>query len=232
LLQRLAARDVDDLVADRQVLHGGGEDGGEGLEHAVAAQGDGRDGRHLARVQRAVHELGGRDLGQVALVVLEDERQGRGVQLVREQVLGHLAEALDVLLPAVGRGVGDEDQRVRALQHQAPRRRVERLARHRQHLQPQVEPAEAGGLHGQQVEEDRAVLGGVDGDELAAVLRLHVLVEHLQVGRLSAHGGAVVDDLDLDRPLAMVQLDHGSPPARTRQRTRRGPLDAVADGLV
>jgi len=53
---------------------------------------------------------------------------------VREQVLRHLAEALDVLLPAVGGGVGDEHQRVGPLQHQAPRGGVHRLARHGQEL--------------------------------------------------------------------------------------------------
>jgi hypothetical protein len=150
-----------------------------------------------------------RHLRQVPLVVLQHQGQRGRVELVRDQVLGHLAEALHVLVPAVGGGVGHEHDGVGALEHQAPGRRVHRLAGHRRQLQPQVEPAEAGRLQRKQVEQDGAVLRGMDGDHLAPPLGNGVAVQDLQVGRLAAHGRAVVDDLDLDGPLSVVQLDHG-----------------------
>ena len=166
----------------------------------------GIDGTLRAFSVRSMNSMGVTS-GRSRLLYWSTSGSEDGIELVRQQVLRHLAEALDVLLPAVGGRVRDEHQRVGALQHQAPRGRVERLPGHRQHLQPQVEPAEAGGLDRQQVEQQRPVLRGVDRHHLAAVLRLDLLVEDLEVRRLPADGRAVVDDLDLDRPLAMVQLD-------------------------
>ena len=177
----LAARGFQDRVAFGQVLDGAHEDGGEGLEHPLAAHRHRGDAVHLARVHRAVHELDVHHLGQVALVVLEDQGHGRGVEAVGEQVLGHLPEALQVLFPAIDRGVGHEDQAVRVLQHQASGGGVHGLPGHGQDLQAQVEAAEPGAAQGEKVEEDGAVLRGVDGDHLPPPGRLRVLVQDLEV---------------------------------------------------
>ena len=195
-------------VALRQVLDGAHQDGGEGLEHALSPHRNRGDAVDLARVQGPVHELHVHDLGQVALVVLEHQGHGGGVEAMGQQVLGHLPEALEVLLPPVLRGVGHEDQAVGVLQHEPPRGGVHGLAGNGQDLQAQVEAAEARAAQGQEVEEDGAVLRGVDGDHLAAPRRLGVLVQDLEVGRLAAHRGAVIDDLDLDLPVAVIELDH------------------------
>ena len=137
----LAAGGLQDRVAFGQVLDGAHEDGGEGLEHSLAAHRHRGDAVHLAHVHGAVHELDVHHLGQVALVVLEDEGHGRGVEAVGEQVLGHLPEALQVLFPAIDRGVGHEDQAVRVLQDQAPGGGVHGLPGHGQDLQAEVEAA-------------------------------------------------------------------------------------------
>ena len=141
--------------------------GAEGLEDALAPDGDRRDHLGPPLVEPPVERLDLDDLRQVALVVLEDERHRRGVEVVGEQVLRHLPVALDVLLPAVEGGVRDEDERVGPLQDQAAGRRVHRLAGDREDLQAQVEAPEARGLEGEQIEEDRPVLRGVDRDQLA-----------------------------------------------------------------
>ena len=190
------------------------------------------------RVERAVERLDLQHLRQVALVVLEDEGHRRRVQVVGEQVLRHLPVALDVLLPAVEGGVRDEHERVGALQHQPAGGRVHGLAGNREDLQAQVEAAEAGRLEGEQVEEDRAVLGGVDRDQLPAALRVGAAVQDLQVGGLPPDRRAVVDQLDLDRPVAVIQLDHGGPgvageasvPARGAAVMRLGRLRAAHGG--
>jgi hypothetical protein len=135
---------VEDRVALREVLHRARQHRAEGLEHALAAHGDRRDHVGSPRVERAVEGFDLEHLGQVALVVLEHERHLLHVEPVLEQVLRHLAEALDVLFPAVERRVGHEHERVGALQHELARGRVHRLAGNRQHLQPQVEAAKAG----------------------------------------------------------------------------------------
>ena len=202
---------VEDRVAAGQVLDGAGEGDAEGLEHALPPHGHGRDHLGPPAVERAVERLDLQDLRQVALVVLEDEGHRRRVQVVGEQVLRHLPVALDVLLPAVEGGVRDEHERVGALQHQPAGGRVHGLAGNGEDLQAQVEAAEAGRLEGEQVEEDRAVLGGVDRDQLPAALRVGAAVQDLQVGGLPPDRRAVVDQLDLDRPVAVIQLDHGGP---------------------
>ena len=147
-------------------------------------------------------------VGQVPLVVLQDHRDRGRVELLREQVPLQLAEGLHVLVEAVGGGVGDEDDPVRAAQHHAARRRVDRLARHRRELEAQVDPAEAARLQRQQVAQDRAVLLRVHGDELAPPPAAGAIVEDLEVRGLPADRGPVVGDLDLDDPLLPVELDH------------------------
>ncbi len=236
---------VEDRVAAGQVLDGAGEDDAEGLEHTLPSHGHGRDHLGPPAVEGAVERLDLQDLRQVALVVLEDEGHRRRVQVVGEQVLRHLPVALDVLLPAVEGGVRDEHERVGALEHQPAGGRVHGLAGNGEDLQAQVEAAEAGRLQGEQVEEDRAVLGGVDRDQLAAALRVGAAVQDLQVGGLPSDRRAVVDQLDLDRPVAVIQLDHGGPgslasvPARGRAVSgsaagraggRRGPVSGDFGG--
>ncbi|MFN8095203.1 MAG: hypothetical protein U0599_23820 [Vicinamibacteria bacterium] len=199
---------VEDRVPGREALDGLGEDGGERLEDALAAHGDRRDRLRVAGVQGAVELVHAQHLRQVALVVLEHERHRLGIEVMRQEVLRHLPVALDVLVPPVESGVRDEHQRVGALQHEPPRRRVHGLTGHREHLKAQLEATVAGGLERQQVEQDRAVLRGVDRDHLAAAARVGRAVEDLQVRGLPADGRAVVDQLDLDQAIAVVELDH------------------------
>ena len=212
LPRRQALLDVEDGVPVREVLDGEGERGDEGLENPLSPDGHRRYGHGPPGVQAPVEGLGLQDLGQVPLVVLEDEGHLRRVEVVGEEVLGHLPVALEVLLPPVQRGVDDEDEGVGALEDQAPRRGVHRLAGDREDLETQVEAPEAGGLQGQQVEQDRAVLGGVDRDHLAPAPTVGALVENLEIGGLPAQRRAVVDHLDLDRAVPMVELDHVSLP--------------------
>ena len=89
---------------------------------------------------------------------------------VRLQVLAHLREARHVLVEPVGGRVRDEHDGVRSAHHQPPRRGVGRLPGNRDELEADVEAVEAHAAQGQQVEEDRALLLRVDGDQLAAVL--------------------------------------------------------------
>ena len=198
----------DGRVAPRQVLERQLHDGGEGLEDALAARRHRGEHRQAPGVQAAVEGLDLQHVGQVPLVVLEDHRDRGRVELLGAEVRLQLAEALHVLVPAVGRGVGDEDDPVRPAQHHAPGRGVDGLPGHRRQLEPQVEPAEPAGLQRQQVAEDRAVLLRVHGDELAAPPAAGPVVEHLEVGGLPADRRPVVGDLDLDDPLLPVELDH------------------------
>ena len=224
LLERVSLLLLDDLVALREVLHRSEKDRPEGLENALPSDRHGRHRVDAARIEGAVHELDGGDLGEIALVVLDHQGHGGWIELVVHQVLGHLPEALDVLLPPIRRGVRDEDHGVGALQHEAAGRGIHGLAGDGEDLELQVEAPEAARLHGQQVEENGPVLGRVHGDHLAPARCLGILVEDLEIGGLSADRGTVVDDLDLDRPLSVIQLDQlTSRPISSRE----GPRTAV-----
>ena len=208
VLERLAGRERHRRVLLREVLEREEHDLGERLEHSFAARGDRAEVRAAARVQPAVERLELHHVRQVALVVLQDHRDRGRVELLRQQVPLELAEALLVLVPAVGRRVGDEHDAVRAAQDDAARGRVDRLAGHRRELEAQVVAHEARRLERQEVAEDRAVLLRVHRHELAAAATPRAVVEHLQVGGFSADRRAVVGDLDSDRSLFAIELDH------------------------
>ena len=74
-----------------------------------------------------------------------------------------------------------------------------------------------------QVEEDRSLLLGVDGDQLAAMPPERGRVQHLEVGGLPADRWPVVDDLDLDDAVARPEQQSRLPPGAGGVRTlRRG----------
>ena len=69
-------------------------------------------------------------------------------------------------------------------------------------------PADRAELDGQEVEEERAVGLGGQREHLALVLDGQLLVDPLQVGRLPAQAGAVVDDLGRQLLGRVVEEDH------------------------
>ena len=212
-LDRLARRQLHGPIAPAQLAHRRAKDGREGLEHACALRGHRRERRHVPDIQLALERVQLDRLGQVALVVLEDERNRVGIQLVREQVGVHLLEALRGLSPAVGGRVRDEDDPVGGLEHDAAGGRVHRLSGHRQQLEPDIEPAETTAAQRQQIAEDGPVLHRVYGDELTASRLQRSFVEHAQVRGLAAERRAVVHDFDPNRPVLRVDVDHSRAPA-------------------
>ena len=72
---------------------------------------------------------------------------------------------------------------------------------------------------GEEIEVERPVDGGREGDELAAVLGLRGRVDVLERGRLAAEAGPVIDDLEdelarerVDRRHARGTITPSSPP--------------------
>src|SRR5690606_26006562 len=93
-------------------------------------------------------------VGEVALVVLDD--QGDGVQVVAllRQVGPQVLEGLQVRLEAVGQRVGDEDHAVDAAQDQLAGGVVEDLAGDRVEVEAGLETADLPEAQGQEVEEE------------------------------------------------------------------------------
>ena len=77
-------------------------------------------------------------------------------------------------------------------------------------LDLEVVAGDGAEAEGQQVEEERPVLGRVERDQPVRPLGVGDAVDLLEVGGLPGLRRPVVDHLGFDGPLAEVELDHGS----------------------
>ena len=112
--------------------------------------------------------------------------------------------------------VGDEGDRVGVLEHDAPGGVVDDLAGNGEQLHLHRVAALGMEEDRQQIEEQGAVVVGLDRQQLSAPLALGAGVDHLQIGRLPGQTGPVVDDLDRQFSLSVVELHEGAPRDRTQ----------------
>src|SRR5215210_7318091 len=75
-----------------------------------------------------------------------------------------------------------------------------------------LEPANGTQINRQEIEEQRALGLGRQGDHLPPGSRRHLVVDVLQVGRLAAQSGAVVHQLTVDLARGVVDHRHGCVP--------------------
>ena len=152
-------------------------------------------GRRPPAVQGRIQLLDGQRILQVALVILNDQRQFVDVQVVFAQVFLQVLYRFDVFLDHVRVAVGHEDDAVGSLQHQLARGVVEHLARdgikhelggHARDL-PQVQR--------QIIEIQRAVGFRCNGDQLAGRVFRRFGVDDFKIGRFAAAARPVVDQL-------------------------------------
>ena len=141
----------------------------------------------------------GRDVGQIALVVLQHVGNFVEVELERLQIVHEILKALDVLRHFFELRIGDEHDAVHAAQHELAGGVVNHLAGHGVELELGLEPPDGHRFNRQKVEEQRAVRAGRQRDELAFVAGggLDVIMDLNQVRGLAAHCRAVIDDFNL-----------------------------------
>ena len=203
-------------------------DAPQGLLHAGALEGHRLEEREVPRVEARVQDGDRQGGGQVPLVVLEDHGDG-GVDLVGEEVAPQALQALEVRVEHGGLAVRHEDHGVAALEDHAARRLVEDLPRDRVDLHAGAHAADGAELDGQEVEEEGAVGLGGEGDQLALVLEGQVVVDPLEVRRLPAEAGPVVDELGRDLLRRVVEESHrGGAASAARGRGRGSPAAGVA----
>src|SRR5690606_2619979 len=84
------------------------------------------------------------------------------------------------------------------------------LPRHRVQVEPRLEAVHLAQVEGEEVEEQRALVLGGEGDHLALRLGRHLLVDLLEVRRLAGQTRPVVDDLEVDLADGEVDRAHRS----------------------
>ena len=175
---------------------------------ALPALGGGLDKWDTAGIQRLVEIGERRGIREVAFVVLNDQRNVVGVELVRDQVFAQILHRVRIRVDHGVLRVGNEHDAVGALQNHSPGRVVEHLAGDRVELHAGLHPANRAELDRKKVEEERAIRFGGEREHLALVLDGQLLVDPLQVGRLAAQTRTVVDDLRGEFFCGVVEENH------------------------
>src|SRR5512138_195056 len=194
------------------LLELGQDELGDGLQRLEDADAGGRDRLVLGdvpRVEQPAELLDGRDVGQVALVVLDDVGDPVEVVPLLGEVHAQVLDRLDVRLHALDLRVGDEDDPVHALQDQLPAGVVEDLAGDRVEVEARLEAADLAEREREEVEEERALGLRREGDHLALRVGIGLGVDVLEIRRLPAEAGTVIDDLAVDLARAVVDEAHG-----------------------
>jgi hypothetical protein len=126
-----------------------------------------------------------------------------------------VVEALDVGVVTRALTVGDEDDAVHPAQDELARGVVVHLSGHRVEVKAGLETLHGAQLEGQEVEEEGAVHLRGQRDELALGGGIDLVVDVLDVSRLAAKTGAVVDDFAVDFAGRIVDERHAPTPAST-----------------
>src|SRR5436309_630393 len=115
-------------------------------------------------IQRGLEVLDRGGVREVALVVLDDEGDPGQVVAVLRHVVVQVLHRLDVRFHALDLAVGHEDEAVHALEDELAARVVVHLSRHGVEMKPRLEAANRAEVHGQEVEEQRALGLGGEGE--------------------------------------------------------------------
>ena len=145
----------------------------------------------------------------VAFVELDHDRRVVRIEVVLLHVVQEIGEALAVGPDHRRLRVGDEDDRVGALQHQLARLVVEDLSRNGVELDLEVEIGDFADVDWQEVEEERAVGFGGQRQHLPLLAGVELVEDDHQIGRFSAETGTVVNDLRRHLAGGVIEQDHG-----------------------
>ena len=205
-----------------QVLEDPRDGGTQRRRHARAVDRRRLDHRRGAGMEVTAHVVDRVDVRQVALVVLEHQRDFVRIDAVEPQVGPEVLQALHIRLAHRRLRVGHEHHAVRPAQDQLARRVVEHLAGNGVELHADFLTGDRAQLHRHEVEEQRAVRLRRHGDHLALVLQLRIPIDLLEVRRLPAQAGAVVHQLDGDLVDRLVDEDHAPAPPTGRDDSMTG----------
>src|SRR5258708_6301236 len=170
----------------------------ERLEHADALEGYSLHHRLVFLAQFLRESVHWQHIWQVALVQLQDIGNLVEVIAVLFQVRHQVVERLDVGVHALLLGVGNEHDAIHAAQNQLAAGVIKDLPWDRVQVNARLEAPHRTQIQRQEIEEQGSIGLGGERDHLALLLFGCFLEDELQIRRLAAQSGAVVDDLAVD----------------------------------
>src|SRR5208282_813561 len=176
--------------------------------------GDGLEGGFALHQQLLLQRLDGEDVGQVALVELQDVRDRGEIQIMIFQVLAQVVERFEVGVEPLFLGIRDEDDAVGALQNQAPAGLIKNLAWNGVKMEARLKAAHGSEVERKKIEEKSAVGFGGERNHLSLLIRVGMLVHPLQVRSLPAKAGTVVDKFAVNFPRGKINKRHEFPQSR------------------
>lgn len=168
----------------------------------------GSNRRCVPAVEEFVEFSDGKNVGQIVLVVLKHDRHVVQIAPLIGEVVAQIVETFEVRIGSCGLCIGDENDSIRAREHEFARGVEVHLTRHREQLQAHVHPTYGRQPHREEIEVQRPIDGRCQRDELAAMIGLRCRMNVFERGRLSAKPWPVVDDLENEFPRERVYGRH------------------------
>src|SRR5207244_3286894 len=153
----------------------------------------------------------------IALVVLEHERHLVDLDILDGEIFLKVFETLDVLFHLFPLGIGHEHDSIGAAQDELTRGVVNDLAGNRVELKLRHETFNDDSVKRQKIEEQRAIGGGGERDQFAAMVRANALMDVGEVGGFSTQGRPVINNLKLDLAAGVINDRHEKAPILSKR---------------
>src|SRR5216683_2625018 len=170
----------------------------QSFEYAFALESHRFEGGLAFSDQIALEGLDRQNVGQVALVELQHVGNFCEVVAVLFEVVVQVLQGLDVRVHALFLGIGHEDHAIDAAQDQLAAGVIEDLSGDCIKVEPRLETSDGAQIERKKIEEKSSIGLGGQRDHLAFLLIGRFIENELQVRRLTAQTGAVIDDFAID----------------------------------
>src|SRR5271156_4735414 len=150
----------------------------------------------------------GENVGEVALVELQDVGDRGEIQIMILQMLAQVVESFEICIETFFLRIRNEDYAIGAFQDQAAAGFVENLTGNCGEMEAGAKAAHGAQIERKKIEEKSAIGFGGKRNHLSLLIRSGMLVDPLQVGGLPAKAGAVVNKLAVNFASGKIYKRH------------------------
>src|SRR5271170_7458910 len=150
----------------------------------------------------------GENIGEVALVELQDVGDRGEVEIVIFQMFAQVIQRFEIRIEALFLRIGDEDDAIGAFQDQAAAGFVENLSGNGVEMETGAKAAHGAQIERKKIEEKSAIGFGGKRNHLSLLIRSGVLIDPLQVGGFAAKARAVVNKLAVNFASGKIYKRH------------------------